>query len=106
MVFVLTLHLIVKRIKVKVPNLALDAWYLNDGTLVGSSQDLSAALHIVESINPSTSLHINRGKFLLFIPNTCGSSLSLLPSEVPVVRDGSCLLGCPISPFSYCDEVS
>ena len=34
--FALTLHLIIERIKVEVPTLALNAWYLDDGTLVGS----------------------------------------------------------------------
>ena len=38
--FALTLHPIVECIKTKVPYLLLNAWYLNDGTLVGSSGDL------------------------------------------------------------------
>ena len=103
--FALTLHPIIKRIRAEVPSLALNAWYLDDGTLVGSTQDLSAALHIVESAGPSIGLHLNRGKSLLFIPNACDSSLSTLPSEVPVTRNGFCLLGCPIGPSSFCEEV-
>ena len=93
--FALTLHPIIKRIRAEVPSLALNAWYLDDGTLVGSTQDLSAALHIVESAGPSIGLHLNRGKSLVFIP----SSLSTLPSDVPVTRNGFCLLGCPIAPL-------
>ena len=46
--FALTLHPIIKRIRAEVPFLALNAWYIDDGTLVGSTQDLSAALHIVD----------------------------------------------------------
>ena len=103
--FALTLHPIIKRIRAEVPSLALNAWYLDNGTLVGSTQDLSAALHIVESAGPSIGLHLNRGKSLLFIPNVCDSSLSTLPSEVPVTRNGFCLLGCPIGPSSFCEEV-
>ena len=39
--FALTLHPIIKRIRAEVPSLALNAWYLDDGTLVGSTQDLT-----------------------------------------------------------------
>ena len=40
----LTLHPLVERIKAEVPSLALNAWYLDDGTFVGPTEDLSAAL--------------------------------------------------------------
>ena len=96
--FGLTLHPIVERIKAEVPTLALNAWYLDDGTLVGSPGDLSAALRIVETEGPSVGLHLNRGKSLLFIPRDCDASLSPLPLEVPVARAGFCLLGCPLAP--------
>ena len=103
--FALTLHPVVERIKAEVPALALNAWYLDDGTLVGSPGDLSAALHIVESEGPAVGLHLNRGKSLVYIPEGCDASLSPLPPEVPVTRVGFCLLGCPIGPPPYCEEV-
>ena len=53
--FSLTLHPIVERIKAEVPFLALNAWYLDDGTLVGPSEGLSAALDIIERDWASTS---------------------------------------------------
>ena len=43
--FALTLHLIVECI---VPGLALNAWYLDDGMLVGTPAELAAALAIIE----------------------------------------------------------
>ena len=103
--FALTLHPIIQRIKTELSALALNAWYLDDGTLVGSSKDLSDALHILESEGPSVGLQLHRSKSLLFIPNTCDSSLSTLPSDIPVVRNGFCVLGCPIGPLWYCEEV-
>ena len=96
--FALTLHPIVERIKAEVPTLALNAWYLDDGILVGSPEDIVAALRIVETAGPSVGLHLNRGKSLLSIPKDCNSSLSPLPPEIPVTRAGFCLLDCPISP--------
>ena len=102
--FALTLHPIVQRIRDEVSDLSLNAWYLDDGTLMGSSGDLSSALNIVESEGQSVGLHLNRSKSLLYIPSTCDSTLSTLPSEIPVVRDGFCLLGCPVGPPTFCDE--
>ena len=105
LVFALTLHPIIERIKVEVPTLALNAWYLDNGTLVGSPGDISAALQIIESDGPSVGLHLNRGKSLLSIRRDCDASHSPLPPEVPVTRAGFCLLGCPIGPASLCEGV-
>ena len=85
--------------------LTLNAWYLDDGTLVGSPGSLATALHIVESDGHSIGLHLNRGKSLLHIPGNCEVSGNLLPADIPISKDGFCLLGCPIGPPSFCDEV-
>ena len=103
--FSLTLHPIVERIKAEVPSLTLNAWYLDDGTLVGPPESLSAALNIIEREGPSLDLHLNRSKSLLAVPSQCDSSNSSLPSDIPVTRGGFCLLGCPIGPTPYCEEV-
>ena len=52
--FALTLHPIIKRIRAEVPSLALNAWYLDDGTLVGSTQDFTAS--------PDTHTHLQGRK--------------------------------------------
>lgn len=62
--------------------------YLDDGTLVGSPDDLLAALRIVESDGPSIGLHLNRSKSLLHIPPEADASLSPLPPDIPVTRQG------------------
>ena len=101
--FALTLHPIVERIKAEVRyTLALNAWYLDDGTLIGSPKDLSAALQIVETDGPSVGLHLQRGKSILFSPKAFDISKSPLPPEVSVTHAGFCLLGCPPS---FCKEV-
>ena len=89
----------------EVPSLALNAWYLDDGTLVGPSEGLSAALDIIERDGPPLGLHLNRAKSLLFVPSQCDSSQSSLPPDIPVTSEGFCLLGCPIGPPSYCEEI-
>ena len=64
--FALTLHPI---IEAEVPNLDLNAWYLDDGTLIGSPEDLLAGVY----------LEIHR-PFLLALRLLC----QLLPSQLPV----------------------
>ena len=54
--FALTLHPIVERIHEQVPNLSLNSWYLDDGTLVSPPYQLAAALDIVETLGPAIGL--------------------------------------------------
>ena len=103
--FSLTLHPIIERIKAEVPSLALNAWYLDDGTLVGPPESLSAALDIIERDGPSLGLHLSRAKSLLYAPSQSDASQSLLPPGIPITSGGFSLLGCPIGPPSYCEEV-
>ena len=46
--FALTLQPIIERIKREFISLLCNAWYLDDGTLCGTPQDLDAALKIIE----------------------------------------------------------
>ena len=103
--FVFTLHAIIEHINVEVPTLAVNAWYLDYLSLVGSPGDISAALQFIESDSSSVCLHLNRGKSLLYIPKDCDASYSPLPPEVPVTRASLCLLGCPIGRISLCEAV-
>ena len=69
--FALTLQPVIERINRDVPNLLCNAWYLDDGTLSGTRQDLAAAMKIIEEEGPFRGLHVNRSKSLLYIaPNS------------------------------------
>ena len=103
--FALTLQPLIERLKADVSGLNLNVWYLDDGTLMGSPEDLAAALRIVESEGPPLGLHLNRNKSLLFIPVEADPALSPLPPDIPITRNGFTLLGCPIGPPDYCEEV-
>ena len=102
--FALTLQPIVERIKREVPNLLINAWYLDDGTLCGQAEDLMRALKIVETDGPSRGLKLNRSKSLHFIPENADSSNNPLPTEIPTTRAGFSLLGSPISPGNFCES--
>ena len=90
--FALTLHPIFERIREEVPGLALNSWYLDDGTLVGSPDKLSAALNIIERDGPAVGLNLNRSKSLLFVPKEEDASISPLPLDIPVASQGLPLL--------------
>ena len=101
--FATTLQSMVERIKAEVPNLTINSWFLDDGTLMGSPEDLAAALNIVEAEGPALGLYLNRSKSLLFIPLEEDPAVSSLPSEIPITRQGFTLLGCPTGPPSFCE---
>lgn len=102
--FALTLQPILERMKAEVPGLKINAWYLDDGTLCGSPNDLAAALRIVEQDGPSCGLKLNRAKSLLYIADDADTTNNPLPSDIPITRNGFTLLGCPIGPSNYCDD--
>ena len=94
--FALALHPIIEKVREKVPGLLINAWYLDDGTLCGSPRDLRKALDIIEEDGSACGLHLNRAKSLLFVPAGATMSLSSLPSEIPIRREGFDLLGTPM----------
>ena len=55
--FALTLHPLVERIQAEALALALNAWYLDDGTLIGPPTDFSTALNITECDSPPRGLY-------------------------------------------------
>ena len=103
--FALTLQPLIEKLKASVAGLGLNVWYLDDGTLMGSPGDLAAALQILERDGPPLGLHLNRGKPLLFIPEDADADQSPLPPDIPITRRGFSLLGCPVGPPDYCEEI-
>ncbi len=82
--FALTLQPIIDCIQSEVPDLALNAWYLDDGTLIGSPNDLLSALAIIEREGPGIGLHLNKAYnrssiFLLRLMNLSTPFLRLSP---------------------------
>ena len=71
--FALSLQPILERIRDEVPGLPINVWYLDDGTLCGSADDLLSALNIIEQEGPPRGLYLNREKSLLHIPGDASS---------------------------------
>ena len=80
---------------------SLNSWYIDDGTLMGSAEDLAKALNIIESDGPAVGIALNRSKSLLYIPQ---DDAAPLPPDIPVTHQGFTLLGCPNGPPSFCEE--
>ena len=90
---------IIEQIQRDVPGLCLNGWYLDDGILSGSFEDLQSALHIIENLGPPRGLHLNRSKCLLFVPPELGSPPSSFPAST---SRGFELLGSPVGPPDFC----
>ena len=82
-----------------------NAWYLDDGTLCGTPQDLAAALKIIEEEGPLRGLHVNRSKSLLYIPPGDDPHQNKLPPDVPISSSGFCLLGVPLGSDTFREHI-
>ena len=100
----LTLHLVVKKIKEKLPSLSMNAWCLNEGILIGSYIDLLKAHRIVQEHSVKLGLHLNRTKSLLSIPKQYPLSQSSPLNGIRNEHNGFCLFGCPIGSLSTCEK--
>ena len=100
--FSLVLHPMVQKIIEQVPHLIINTWYVDDGTLCGSPDDLARTLAIIKSDSPSRGLYLNKAKSLHFI--TPGSSAFHCHLHgIPSTSNGFTLLGSPIGPIKFCE---
>ena len=102
--FALVLHPIIEKIRESVPGLLINVWYLDDGTLCGTQQDLAAALTIIEAEGPPRGLFLNRVKSFIHSPDNCSVTHPLL-CGIPTSSDGFTLLGSPVGPNSFCEDI-
>ena len=101
--FALVLHPVIEKIKESVPSLLINVWYLDDGTLCGTENELATALSIIESEGPPRELLLNRSKSLIYTPANTPISHPLL-RDIPTTSNGFILLGSPIGPSTFCEE--
>ena len=105
LLFSLVLAELVSRIKVLLPDLDLNAWFLDDGVLIGKSEDIKKVYEFLVSEGPAYGLHLNPKKCVLFWPNVdCGSYWSEFPPELRRTSEGIKLLGSPIGSHAFIRE--
>ena len=89
------LHPLALKIQAEFPNLDLCVWYLDDGTIIGSVEDVHKVLELVEKEGPARGLHLNVKKIEIWWPSR--ASPDPFPADVDRVDNaGVKLLGAPI----------
>ena len=104
LLFAVELHPIVLKIKEEVPTLDLHAWFLDDGTQVGTVEELRTVVDILEREGPAQGLHISTAvtsrepKSVVWSPNHVGAGESdPLHRGIPREKGpGVTLLGAPL----------
>ena len=115
LLFALLLHPIILLIKHNVPALDLNAWYLDDGTLVGTKKDLRQAVEIFRREGPARGLHLSTSVTVLppALPKStvwCPTGYSSLEADplqcgIPsIVESGIILLGSPVGDLEWEQE--
>ena len=105
LLFSLVLQIVIKIIKERWPNLEINAWYLDDGTLVGTKEDLLQILTFLKSEGPNYGLFLNTTKTIVWSP-LHGSDFSSFNSLAEgVTSAGVKTLGAPFGTREQCDKL-
>ena len=88
--FALVLHSVIEKIKESVPGLLINVWYLDDGTLCGTEQELAIALSIIELEGPPRGLFLNKSKSLIYTPATPPSPIHSSATSLPRLTASLC----------------
>ena len=97
LLFSITLQPLILALSEKFPDLLLNIWYLDDGTLVGPPHTVHAAFEFICEHGPHYGLHLNSNKCKLWWPLLSENDVSFFPAEVQRVFDnGIVLLGAPV----------
>jgi len=98
LLFALVLHPLVHKIRDNC-NLLLHAWYLDDGTVIGNSEEVAKVLNIVTEDGPELGLELNIKKTELFWPSCDGlkNRKGLFPADIGRPVLGVKLLGGAVS---------
>ncbi|KAL7610215.1 hypothetical protein Lser_V15G14394 [Lactuca serriola] len=98
LLFAIVLHPLLHKIRDNC-KLLLHAWYLDDGTLIGDSEEVTKALDIITVIGPKLGLQLNIKKTELFWPSCDGRKLreGLFPADIGRLPFGVKLLGGAVS---------
>ncbi|GJX74848.1 putative reverse transcriptase domain-containing protein [Tanacetum coccineum] len=94
LLFALVLHPLVHKIRDSC-KLLLHAWYLDDGTVIGDSEEVARVLDIIKVSGPGLSLELNIKKTEIFWPSFNGAKLreGLFPVDIRRPSLGVKLLG-------------
>ena len=96
-VFGLGLLPTIERVSRELPNLLANSWIHDDGVISGKTEDVSAAVTILEDESPSLGLTLNKSKCLVWVGKHDIHNPDPLGCNIPRTDpDGFLLLGSPI----------
>ncbi|KAI3750270.1 hypothetical protein L2E82_20904 [Cichorium intybus] len=98
LLFALVLHPLVHKIRDNC-KLLLHAWYLDDGTVIGDSDEVAGVLNIIQADGPALGLELNIKKTEIFWPSCDGRKLrdGCFPADIGRPSLGVKLLGGAVS---------
>jgi hypothetical protein len=100
LLFSLVLHPLALKIEVDFPDLDLCVWYLDDGTIIGSVDDVHKVFELIRRDGPTLGLHLNVKKNEIWWPNRANPDP--FPADVDRVDNaGVKLLGAPIGTKAF-----
>ena len=62
LLFAVVMQIIIEQIAEEAPDLAANLWYLDDGTIAGTTADVHRAYSIIQELGPSRGLNLGYGK--------------------------------------------
>ncbi len=77
------------------PNIPLQLWYLDDGTIIASREDAAHILEEIQLQGPDRGLHLNISKCEVFWPSG-DNSFAEFPNNISKPEDSVTLLGSPL----------
>ena len=111
LLFALVLQVLVRRIKEEIPELVMNSWFLDDGTQVGTLEQLGRVVDILKKEGPPLGLHLSTAstvktpslpKTTVWHPNIDQGPDDPLHQEVPRVKEaGIILLGAPVGSHQF-----
>ena len=113
LIFSLVLHPIILKIEAEVPTLDLNAWFLDDGTLVGTEQELCKVVDILQAEGPSRGLILStavttpdKPKTTIWSKSNLSDNPDLHNRGIARVREpGIILLGAPLGQDDFTARV-
>ena len=107
LLFALVLQPLILRINENVPDLLLNTWFLDDGTLMGEQQDIFSALSIIRETSPEYGLILNEAKSCFWRPPSIRNEPIIIPlGNVPVSQeDGLEMLGAAVGSPNFCTQI-
>jgi hypothetical protein len=85
--------------------LLFQAWYLDDGVLVGAHADLLRALQVIQDHGPDLGLHLNLPKCEVWWPSCTPDHWRLYPAAISKsLEPGIDLLGAPLGHSTYAER--